>query len=136
MKVKGTAMGCPYAPEMAVLFMALFEDKFIFNQNPYSQNVISWYRYIDDIWCLWEGTNEQLSHFFEWLNNRHADIKFSMTKNKSHLTFLDVEVLVQDHQLITTLHWKPTDKNTILHYRSFHPKSLKDNLPYSQLLRI
>lgn len=34
MQAKGTAMGCPYAPEMAVFFMAQFEERFLANNNP------------------------------------------------------------------------------------------------------
>lgn len=136
MQVKGSAMGCPFAPEMAILFMALLEERSIDNNNPFSDCITQWYRYIDDIWCVWSGSENQLSQFYEWLNTRHPDIKFTMTKSRSTLTFLDVEVFEENQRLTTTLHRKSTDRNTILHYQSSHPNNLKNNLPYGQLLRI
>lgn len=129
-------MGCPYAPEMAVLFMAQFELKFIESNNPFKTNIIQWWRYIDDIWCLWQGSQVELDTFHHWLNDRHPDIKFSVQSSNQEITFLDVIVRPREGQLTTSLYRKKTDANTILHYRSWHPQSLKDNLPYGQLLRM
>lgn len=39
-----------------------------------------------------------------------------------------------DNALSTSLYTKPTDRNTLLHAASFHPTSLKRNLPLSQLV--
>ena len=40
------------------------------------------------------------------------------------------------HKIESTLYTKPTDSHAYLRYNSSHPRSCKDNIPYSQLLRI
>lgn len=39
-QIKGSAMGCPFAPEMAILFMAQYEYKYIYLNNPYFDTVL------------------------------------------------------------------------------------------------
>ena len=38
--------------------------------------------------------------------------------------------------LSTKLYTKPTDRPAYLHQKSYHPKSLKDNIPFGQALRV
>lgn len=78
----------------------------------------------------------RLQAFHIWLNNRSPDITFSLARSSKNLAFLDVEVKTSPNGLITTLHTKPMDKNNALHYRSYHPQNLKNNLPYAQFLCI
>ncbi len=39
-------------------------------------------------------------------------------------------------RLHTTLYRKPTDHNSLLHYRSFHPYHQRNNIPYGQFQRL
>ena len=53
------------------------------------------------------------------------------------LTLLDTVVYTDKNRRIhTTLYTKPTDTGNYLHSRPSHPKHLKENLPYSQALRL
>ena len=42
----------------------------------------------------------------------------------------------QQHKTWTTIFRKTTEQQTYFHAQLNHPKSLKDNIPYSQALRI
>ncbi|XP_078520512.1 uncharacterized protein LOC144785528 [Lissotriton helveticus] len=136
LQIKGSAMGCPFAPEMAILYMGQYEEKYVLNNNPYGGCIGQWLRYIDDVWCVWNGTSTQLEEFHVWLNDRSPDIKFSLSYHERSLPFLDVEISVKDNVLSCSLFQKKTDKNNALHYKSYHPRSLRDNLPYGQYLRV
>ncbi|XP_069584088.1 uncharacterized protein [Ranitomeya imitator] len=49
--------------------------------------------------------------------------------------FLDLEVKCQNGKLSTCLYRKPTAVNSLLEYRSFHPKHTRDGIPRGQFLR-
>lgn len=68
-----------------------------------------------------------LSDFIELLSEWHSEIKFTVTSSETTLPFLDLEIRVINNELRTTLHKKETDRNTILHYRSAHPRSLRES---------
>ena len=50
--------------------------------------------------------------------------------------FLDINISVQDNNLATSVHYKPTDSHSYLLYSSSHPSHVKDSIPYSQFLRL
>ncbi|CAJ0931627.1 unnamed protein product [Ranitomeya imitator] len=51
----GTAMGSNVAPAYANLYMDNFEREYVYANPIFQQNAIVWYRYIDDIFCIWQG---------------------------------------------------------------------------------
>ena len=53
-------MGTKMAPAFANLFMGAFEDNAL-NNAP--QRPLLWFRYIDDIFMIWLGSEEELSNF-------------------------------------------------------------------------
>ncbi|KAM3842824.1 SKA complex subunit 2 [Diretmus argenteus] len=58
-EVNGCSMGSTVAPSYANLYVGLFEEKFVYNptENPFINKITKWFRYIDDIWCLFEAHN-------------------------------------------------------------------------------
>ncbi|XP_078541845.1 uncharacterized protein LOC144827386 [Lissotriton helveticus] len=134
---KGVAMGAAFAPDLAILYMAEFEQDHILSpRNPYENNIWMWRRYIDDVLMLWTGGEDELNSFFTWLNTQSQDIQFTMNMSRTSIDFLDISIKVQNDHLHTTLYRKPTERNSLLRYSSHHTRSLRDNLPFGQFLRV
>ncbi|CAH2223020.1 Hypothetical predicted protein, partial [Pelobates cultripes] len=72
----------------------------------------------------------------EELNNLNSTIKFTLTYSPDKIQFLDVEIFRKDRNIGHRLFRKPSDRNTLLHANSAHPKALKESLPISQYLRV
>ncbi len=133
-QVQGTAMGTKMAPSYANLFMAKLEKDLL--QNAPGPTPTTWWRYIDDIFIIWEHSATELQNFIAYLNAAHPTIKFTQETSSEKINFLDVTVYKDGNQLQTTLYKKPTDVHLYLHYKSCHPKKMKESIPYSQILRI
>ncbi|XP_070189013.1 uncharacterized protein [Littorina saxatilis] len=134
-QIHGTAMGTPMAPSVANLFMAALERK-LFQQSPVPVNSELWRRYIDDIFMLWTGTDDDLDTFLKHINSLHPTIKFTHHSSLERVSFLDISVSLKDGYLQTDLYSKPTDSHAYLCQNSCHPAHVKRNLPYSQFLRL
>ena len=130
----GTAMGTPMAPTISNLFMGWLEEKILTN-SPVPIDCIFWKRYIDDIFLLWTGTDDQWDIFFNYINNIHDTIKFTNHVSSSEISFLDILIKL-DGFIYTDLYTKNTDAHSYLHFSSCHPKHCKNNIPYSQILRL
>ncbi|XP_055767325.1 uncharacterized protein LOC129842721 [Salvelinus fontinalis] len=60
-----------------------------------------------------------------------------MEYSKDNIHFLDLDISKNDKGCLhTSIFRKPTDGNTILRADSFHPKRLKENIPYGQFQRV
>ena len=90
-----------------------------------------WWRYIDDIFFLWEHGEEKLKGFIEHLNEKHPTIKFTAEWSKTSINFLDVTVSLVGGNITTDLYVKPTDSHQYLHSSSCHPYHCKKGIPYS-----
>ena len=95
-----------------------------------------WWRYIDDIFFLWELGEEKLKSFIDNINKMHPTIKFVADWSKTSTNFLDVTVSITEGIIETDLHVKPTDSDQYLLSSSCHPFYCKKGIPYSQALRI
>ena len=134
LQVGGTAMGTKVAPSLANIFMANFEEEWVYS---YGTRPSLWLRYIDDIFMIWEHSQAELDLFLTHLNSCHNTIKFTAEHSTDKVNFLDTTIhLSQDGSLYTDLFCKPTDSHNYLRHDSSHPKHCKTSLPYSQLLRV
>ena len=129
----GTAIGTKFAPTYANIFMAGLEKR-IFEE--FQLEPFLWLRFLDDIFCIWTHGEEKLIEFFNYLNNFHETIKFTMEKSTTMINFLDVTVTNDNGKLTTDLYTKPTDTHQYLHAKSCHRSSTKRAIPYGQAVRI
>ncbi|CAN7976819.1 unnamed protein product, partial [Ixodes persulcatus] len=132
LQISGTAMGTKMAPNYANIFMAELEGRFLADRpiQPYFYR-----RYIDDIFMIWTGTEDELNTFISEYNSVHSSIRFTHNVSQQAISFLDVTVEIQDNKLSTKLYRKPTDRQQYLNYDSCHPRHCKNSLPYSQAHR-
>lgn len=79
---RGVAMGAKFAPSIAKLFMAEWEDKSIFaNRN---EHLLFYRRYIDDLFFIWEGDERSLHNFLRILNLNKNNIKLEYEFSREH----------------------------------------------------
>ena len=110
--------------------MANFELKYIYPFK--TDKTIMFLRFIDDLFMIWTDSEQELPDFMSDLNKKHASIKFEFKYSQTKIEFLDVLVYKdQNNMLQATIYRKQTDRQNYLDARSKHPKSLKDNIPYS-----
>ena len=116
-QIRGTAIGTKFVPPYAVLFMAVLEEKTL---SEVKKKPSVWWRYIDDIFFIWEYGEESLKEFINEINSFHSTIKFTAELSKEKVNFLDVEVTLKDGVLPTDLFVKPTDIHQFLDPTSCH----------------
>ncbi|CAJ0949465.1 unnamed protein product [Ranitomeya imitator] len=104
----GTAMGSNVAPAKANLYMDRFEREYVYTNPIFQQNALIWYRYIDDIFCIWQGNHTSLQEFYDAINTTRPELTFTLTYHDSEVTFLDTKVLKNSlGNLNTDLYSKP-----------------------------
>ena len=95
-----------------------------------------WWRYIDDIFLVWEHGDESLIEFIGYLNELHPSIKFTHKYSRESIEFLDVLVIKDGTGLKTDFFVKETDTHQYLDFSSCHTFHTKKGIPYGQALRI
>ena len=135
LQIHGTAMGSPFAPNFANIFMKHCEEHILTNA-PNNLTPIIWKRYIDDIFMVWKHGPQALEDFLTFCNQCFSTIKFTAEISNSSINFLDTTIFFNSTGLLeSTLFVKPNDICTLLHNNSFHPESCKRGIIYSQALR-
>ena len=132
-QLRGTAIGTKMAPPYAIIFLGFLEENILSDRE---LKPLAWWRYIDDIFMLWQHGEEELKKFLDALNCYHPTIKFTAEYSREKINFLDVNVIRKGNQLVTDLYIKPTDTHQYLHATSCHVYHSKKSIPYSQALRL
>ena len=132
-QLRGTAIGTKMAPPYAMLFMDDLEAKIL---KDCDKKPLTWWRYIDDVFMLWQHGEKELKNFFKFLNSYHPTIKFTADYSREEIHFPDVSVRKTNNQLVTDLYIKLTDTHQYLHASSCHVYHSKKSIPYSQALRL
>lgn len=115
-------MGSPLSGLLADLFMNHLETTKIQNSsNPFQKNIIYWYRYVDDIICLFEGSEIAIEDFFQYLNSIHNKIKFTKEIQKQDINFLDLTVSNTNNKHDFKIYRKQCQSDLIIPISSNHP---------------
>ena len=98
-------------------------------------------RFIDDCIGIWRGTKRSFDSFVTQLNKEAA--KYGINFPVDAIQFgrsvdmLDITPYLEED---TTIHYKgfskPTDAKRYLNTKSFHPRSVFQSIPFSQMIRI
>ncbi|XP_069492437.1 uncharacterized protein [Ambystoma mexicanum] len=134
-QTSGTSMGAAMAPSYANTYMAYLEETNIFNEERWTKQLKCIYRFIDNIFGIWSGSHEEIEIFFQHLNRMAPRITLTTKTSKDTIEFLDVQIFKKRGKLETTIYTKLTDRNSILHAHSFHPRRTIESIPFSQFLK-
>jgi hypothetical protein len=86
----GTAMGSNVAPTFANLFVAFHEESLMKRKDINFPKV--YFRYIDDVFFVWRGTEEGLKKFQATVNSLTPSLEFNFVNKRTRTSFLDLEI--------------------------------------------
>lgn len=137
LQIKGVAMGKKFAPALADIYMAEWEETALAN-CPLKPS--HYYRYLDDIWGVWPHSKSQFLEFVDTLNRHHPSISLKYVLEDNAIDFLDTTTFKGPDfpltkRLDTRVFFKRTDTHALLHANSFHPSHTFRGLVKSQLFR-
>ena len=121
------------APTYANIFMRKLEQIVL---NRVRMIPTTWWRHIDDVFAIWPFGEDNLRQFLDQKNNFHPTIKFTTKWSSTLVTFYSAKVSIVEESLVTDLHTKHTDTDQFLCHHSFHPSHRKENIHFSQALRL
>ena len=127
----GLAMGTACAPAVANLLCAEIEETL-----PISPILpLKYYgRYIDDIFIIYQGTEDDLKCFLEDFRLGNLEISWTWSQNK--IPFLDVEIILENSRLVTRLYKKNLNKHMYIPFSSAHPLSVKKGMVKAERTRM
>ena len=138
LQTHGTAMGTKMAVAFANIFMASIEKE-ILRQSV--KKPLTWKRFIDDVFCLWDANQEEIEHFIEQANSYPFTINFTAEVSQIETTFLDTTVykgerFEKESILDVRTHYKPTETFQYTNYNSCHPAGVKKGFVKGEALRL
>ena len=116
-QLRETAIGTKMVPSYAIMFIKSLKEDIL--SKTLSKPLV-WWRYIDDIFMMWEHGEEELQKILEALNCYHPTIKFTAEYSRPKINFLDVNVMKKGNQLVADLYVKTPDTHQFLHANSYH----------------
>ena len=122
-QVNGTAMGAPFSPTIANIFMSTTLRDFLQTQDTQPLFLT---RYIDDIFIIWTDTTDKLTSFLNNLNSFHPNLNFTNQQSPHSIDFLDLTIYKGPtfhftNILDTKTYQKQLNLYQYLHYTSNHP---------------
>ena len=120
------------ASTYANIFMWNFEKYLLDNCT---DKPFQYLRYIDDIFVIWQHSEDKLEQFHAYVNSIHPNINLTLKSFATNIPYLDVSVSFDGTNIHTGIYTKSTDRHGYLHYKSFHPIHIKKSIVYSQFIR-
>ncbi|KAI5646580.1 protein tyrosine kinase domain-containing protein [Phthorimaea operculella] len=122
-QIDGLAMGSPLSPLCADIYMDDFEKSVL--KSKFKEHIQYWYRYVDDILCLWTGSNETLQELLVHMNSINHNIQLTMELGGETINFLDLTISIKENAHQYKIYRKATYSDNIIHATSRHPDNHK-----------
>lgn len=129
-------MGNSAAPAYASIFMSKFKEDHILSNKNWEPHFKMFVRFIDNIFLIWRGPKDTLMQMLAQINEVEERVQFTHELHETDSTYLDVKIIKTTTGFEMDIYRKPTDRNNMLLYQSYHQESLKKHLPYTQVLRV
>ena len=81
-------MGTACPPAYGNIFMANFELKYIYSYIKHTTKMFL--GFVDDLFMIWTGSEQELLDFMNDLNKKYSSIKFEFMYSETMIEFLDV----------------------------------------------
>ena len=125
-QIDGVTMGSSLGPIFANAFLCNREEKWL-DDCPIEFKPIYYRRYVDDTFLIFKCEDDN-RRFFQYINSRHRNIKFTYEKERNgSLSFLDILITKTSTGLVTGVYRKPTYTGLGLSWFSFCPRIYKIN---------
>jgi len=121
-QMNGLAMGSPLSGSIADIYMHYLEtEKIINTKNPFHKKIVYWFRYVDDIICLFNGNEKESNDLLEYLNSISNTIQFTKESQNESINFLDVTIYKENNEHAFKIYRKSTQTDMFIHSSSNHP---------------
>jgi hypothetical protein len=124
---EGLPMGSPLSGLIADIFLDHIEHTHILSEdNRFKHNLVYYYRYVDDIICLYKGNERQIDIFKNYLNNLHQKLQFSSEiESDMKINYLDLTISNLNNKHNFKIYRKSTYSDLVIPASSNHPHSQK-----------
>ena len=96
-----------------------------------------WLRYLDDVFCIFTISRNEIIYFQTEINKWHTHLKFIVDwDGNDSLAFLDVLVIRKDHRLLMTLYRKLFHTSLYMQWSSNQNRQYKLGLIKTLVIRI
>ena len=135
LQISGTAMGTPLAVTFACIYIGQLEKQ-LFNAPQNNNNLPLYYkRYIDDIFAVFKCQHD-MDYFHSKFNAlRHDNIKLITTHTGKCVTFMDLNISINNNNVEIKIYQKPQNSYLYLPPSSFHQKHVFHNTIMAELNR-
>lgn len=103
--------------------MNLLEREVFASQSMLVQYIEYWHRYVDDVLCLWTGSNAQLNEFHQL---SISPIKFTLELRGKSINFLDLSSTLQERKYVFEIFRKTTYSGVTIDGYFYCPLSHKN----------
>ena len=134
LQISGTAMGTKMAPSYATLTLGYLENILFENNDNVRRE--KYFRYLDDIFIIWNEDWGNHESFITELNTIDNKLEFLVDKVGETVNFLDLIIYKDNNKIETDIYYKETDTKQYLNYNSNHPRHIKNNIPFNLARRI
>jgi hypothetical protein len=131
-QINGLAMGTNMAVAIANIYMSNLVD----NKITQARGVKMYKRYIDDLYVLFDGTEEEAFTLKTYMNNLVPGLQFTMEISTDNAIFLDLDTFRIQEKIQYKLYQKELNKYGYITPYSCHTISTFKGWIYGELLRI
>ena len=92
----GVPMGSPLSSLISEVFMDHLEKEILNSSHHLIEKIGYWHRYVDDILCLWNGDQSDITEFLALISAQYPTINFTAEVGGDRINFLDLNISISN----------------------------------------